>query len=297
MEKWKKIGLQLLFPHWLLVILLVFISTVALIHIFLNGLTMSIIGYISYVVSFYALVIVVARIPRIIKYFKSGLYANKYSNRYLTDAELRNKISMYRGFAINAVYSILKLSASIYYKSIWLGGIAIYYIVVSVMRLWLLYRAQFGRKLDDSKEQRRKDIKSYRLCGYMTFLLNIAVSGLVVQLIWRNETYSYPGFMIYAMAAYVFYRVIVAVIDMAKYRKMNAPVLSAAKMLSFACALMSLLALQTAMLTEFGTGEMMFNQIMNSLTGTVVCLLIFMMAIWMIKRANKELRLLEENHG
>ncbi|MBR3839514.1 MAG: hypothetical protein IKM20_00075 [Erysipelotrichales bacterium] len=297
MEKWKKIGLQLLFPHWLLVILLVFISTVALIHIFLNGLTMSIIGYISYVVSFYALVIVVARIPCIIKYFKSGLYANKYSNRYLTDAELRNKISMYRGFAINAVYSILKLSASIYYKSIWLGGIAIYYIVVSVMRLWLLYRAQFGRKLDDSKEQRRKDIKSYRLCGYMTFLLNIAVSGLVVQLIWRNETYSYPGFMIYAMAAYVFYRVIVAVIDMAKYRKMNAPVLSAAKMLSFACALMSLLALQTAMLTEFGTGEMMFNQIMNSLTGTVVCLLIFMMAIWMIKRANKELRLLEENHG
>lgn len=297
MEKWKKIGLQLLFPHWLLVILLVFISTVALIHIFLNDLTMSIIGYISYVVSFYALVIVVARIPCIIKYFKSGLYANKYSNRYLTDAELRNKISMYRGFAINAVYSILKLSASIYYKSIWLGGIAIYYIVVSVMRLWLLYRAQFGRKLDDSKEQRRKDIKSYRLCGYMTFLLNIAVSGLVVQLIWRNETYSYPGFMIYAMAAYVFYRVIVAVIDMAKYRKMNAPVLSAAKMLSFACALMSLLALQTAMLTEFGTGEMMFNQIMNSLTGTVVCLLIFMMAIWMIKRANKELRLLEENHG
>lgn len=102
------------------------------------------------------------------------------------------------------------------------------------------------------------------------FLLNIAVTGFVIQMIWQNKSYTYPGFLIYASAAYTFFCITTAVINMVKYRKMEKPVLSAAKMLSFACALIAMLALQTAMLAQFGSGQKTFARYINSCTGGVL---------------------------
>lgn len=47
----------------------------------------------------------------------------------------------------------------------------------------------------------------------------------------------------------------VSVIDLVKYRKYKYPVLSAAKAIRFAAALVSLLSLETAMLAQFGDDE------------------------------------------
>lgn len=85
---------------------------------------------------------------------------------------------------------------------------------------------------------------------------------------------------------------------MAKHRKLETPVLAAAKMLSFACALMSILATQTAMLTQFDSSGSNFPRIMNAITGSVVCFLIFGLAVWMVHRANKEMKKMEvRSHG
>ena len=129
------------------------------------------------------------------------------------------------------------------------------------------------------------------------FALNIAVSGLVVQLIGKNETYEYPGLLIYVFATYSFYCIGIAFYNMAKHRKLHTPILAAAKMLSFACALMSILATQTAMLTQFGDGQENFARVMNAITGSAVCLLIFGLAVWMVLRANKELKRMGEKDG
>lgn len=138
--------------------------------------------------------------------------------------------------------------------SLWIGAVAVYYIIVSLMRFGLIKQYRNNLKRENDREQRVIALKSYRFCGVLMFILNIAVSGLVVQLIWKGETYQYPGFLIYAFAAYSFYCIGMAVRNMAKHRKLETPVLAAAKMLSFACALMSILATQTAMLTQFGGG-------------------------------------------
>ncbi len=290
LEKWKKVGYKLLFPHWFIKLILVVVSIVALFYAFATPNPNAVITYLGYTVSAYALVVVVAGFPEIGKKVKGGLYANKYSNMYLTEPELRARISLYTGVVINIVFAILKVSAGIYYESYWLGGIGAYYLVLSLIRFGLVRGERFRTKKENEWEQRMYGLRRYRFCGWLMLLLNIVVSGLVIQLIWRNETYSYPGLLIFAFAAFAFYNFIMAVINVAKYRKMVNPVLSAAKMLSLACAMMSILALQTALLTEFGeAGQESFSRIMNAMTGSVVCLLIFGMAIWMIRRANKEM--------
>ena len=280
--------------HWIPALLLVIVSAALLGYAFACPNANPVIAYAGYFISAYTLAVVCFRMPKIFKVLKKSLYSNAYSEKFLTDKKLRTEFFMYFSCGFSIVYAIFKFSAGVYYHSLWIGAVAVYYIIVSLMRFGLIKQYRNNLKRENDREQRILALKSYRFCGVLMFVLNIAVSGLVVQLIWHGETYQYPGFLIYAFAAYSFYCIGMAVRNMAKHRKLETPVLAAAKMLSFACALMSILATQTAMLTQFGDGNTAFARIMNAATGSVVCFLIFGLAVWMVLRANKEMRKMGE---
>lgn len=289
LQKIWRVCRRFLFIHSVIIFFLVNISIVLLIYSLGFPGANPVIAYISYFLSAYTLTVVVIKLPPLIKKIKRGLYHNKYSGTYLTDPLLRARISLYTGFGISFFYACFKLGMGIWLHSVWLAAVAVYYIILTFIRFGLLRRYRRSVRYEDASSLRLYGLKSYRFCGVLMFLLNIAVSGLVIQMIWKNETYEYPGFLIYATAAYAFYCLTMAIINMVKYRRMEQPILSAAKMLSFACALMSMLAMQTAMLTQFGDGQENFARLMNSLTGGAVCLSIFWVAVWMVRKANREI--------
>lgn len=291
--KWIKIGKCLLFPHKALIVLFIILTVPLLVYSLGYPGANPIIVYASYFFSAYTLTVSVIQLPQLISRVKRGLYANRYSARYLSEPMLRAKLSLYTGLGINILYAIFKLLAGMYYRSVWLGAIAVYYMLLSVLRFGLVKRERYLAKQEESAKKRLYELKGYRFCGYLMFLLHIAVAGLVIQMIWQNKTYHYPGFLIYAFAAYAFYCFGIAVKNMIKYRKLEEPLLAAAKMISFACALTSVLALQTAMLTQFGNGQENFARLMNSLTGGAVCLTVFLLSIRMVRRAGREIEKIE----
>lgn len=113
------------------------------------------------------------------------------------------------------------------------------------------------------------------------------MGGMVFQMIWQNEGYEYPGYVIYLSAMYAFYSFISAVWNLVKYRKVGNPILSASKAISFAGALMSVLALQTAMITRFGEGDEKFRMEMNIITGAFVLGITLFMAVYLIVHGQK----------
>ena len=88
--------------------------------------------------------------------------------------------------------------------------------------------------------------------------------------------------MIYASAFYAFYSLITATVYAVRARKLHRPAFSAAKALNLDGALMSILALQTAMLAQFGEGDAAFRQVMNLATGAAVTLLSAALAVFLI---------------
>jgi hypothetical protein len=80
-----------------------------------------------------------------------------------------------------------------------------------------------------------------------------------------------------------------------KYRKQGSPLLSAAKVISLTAALVSMLSLQTAMISEFGGDDYLFRRMMTAISGGVVCTFVLGMAIYMIVRSTRFLRLCSEN--
>lgn len=295
MEKFRKIMHKFLFPNICIIILLVILSVFLLVYSFSEAGEESIIAYISYFISAYTLTVVCFNVIPIIKKLKTVLHENKYTSLYINNAETRAKISLYTGFAINIIYSLFKLATGFIYHSVWEGAVAAYYIVLTLIRFILLTSNRRIVKKSETNTRFIYEFKSYRLVGICLFILNIAMSGMVIQMIWQNKSYEYPGTMIYMSALYTFYRFIISIVNIVKFRKINNPVFSAAKILDLAVAVMSIFALQTAMFLQFG-GTASFQRIMNMITGGTVCLFVFGMAVFMIIHAEKELKKLKFNN-
>lgn len=286
-----------MFLHWFVIIIFVILSAVLLVYSLGYENANPVIAYISYAFSAYTLTVVVLRIPAIVRLIRRGLHANRYSDKYLSEPEFRAAVSLYIGNGMNILYALFHLITGVIYESVWNGAIAVYYVVLSLIRSGLVRKDRVRMHITDDDQRRIYELKSCHFCGCLLFLLNIAVTILVVQMIWQNQYYDYPGVMVYAHAAYAFYSFTMAVISMMKHRKLEHPIFAAAKVVSMSCALMSILALQTALLMQFGSGQDSFTQIMNAITGAVVCFNVFAMAVWLVHKTRKELRLLKPKTG
>lgn len=310
MKKFKDIMLQILFPSaWIIVLSsLIGFPAVIISLVFLSKTNP--VCYISYVLSAYALTVLCANFPRAkgrcqelihgdeikaIVSFRSFMNRYKYTSMYLNDREFRARISLYSGLAINMFYAVFKCTTGAMFHSAWLWAIGIYYVMLSAIRFTLLRNVCITDKKEHTLERKVHEYKSARLCGIMMLALNIAMTGMTVQMIWRNRGYEYKGYMIYISAMYAFYCFINAAVNVVKFAKINNPILSSAKILSFAGALMSMFALQTAMFSAFDTSGAEYQRLMNTITGGVVCTLVLCMAIFMIIWSIRNLKALERN--
>lgn len=211
--------------------------------------------------------------------------------RYGEDVSFKVYITLYRSLLMNVAYAVLKFSFSIWYQSVWFATIAVYYFVLAVIRFLLLRYS--GKK--DAGSNLRAEWRRYRTCGALLLLINLALTGVVILVVEKNEGFSYRGYWIYVMAMYAFYNVSMAIVNVIKYRKYQSPVFSAAKALQLAVALVSMLSLETAMLEQFldRQDSEAFRRIMTGCTGAGVCWIVLGMAIYMIRHATKELRRIE----
>lgn len=282
MNKCKRIFCRLAMPPVAVGVIITLFCAVSLSYIFSNSLEHSTISYTIYALSAYALLLCIIRSINAAKWIKASIYSHHFGQRYMNDMVLRAHISLHISTAINCIYAVTKLTFAIYYHSSWFVAIAVYYLVLAVMR-GLLLRSTYQKSADIKKEYRTS-----LLCGYLLFALNIALSAITAQMVIDGAGYTYPGTLIFVVALYAFYSVSMSVLSLIHFRKLHSPVLMVSKVLGLAVALVSMLSLQTAMFASFG-GTFQFKQLMNTLTGGAVCLLIFIMAIAVVVRARRGL--------
>lgn len=253
-------------------------------------------SYISYCISAHSLAVLIVAAVDEGRKMNSKFRQNPLVSHYLNNTKLRARISLYQGLFINSLFAVFHVLASWIYTSLWFAAVASYHLILSVMRFLLLRSEQMRSKLETDEEKMVHELHQYKLTGRLLLVLNIAMVGLIVQIIWKDRGMHPLGPMIYAFACYTLYSLTVTIINMVKFLKMERPILSAAKMLSVAGALMSILTLQTAMMTQFNDNPL-FRRNMNTLTGTSVSLIVIAMAVFMVIRAKRALKKLQLNHS
>lgn len=251
------------------------------------------IAYVSYGLSAYALIITVTGITGVARFVRQGIDQNPLVRRalsiplvrrYLGEDVFRAKASLYQGFFINLLYAGINSCSGILYGSAWFATLAVYYILLALMRASLLHCVRRGGD-DKASEWRR-----YRLCGIILLFMNVCLAGMVVLVVHENSGFEYPGMLIYVMAMYTFYAAITAVRNVVKSRRYKSPVMSAAKVVSLTAALVSVLSLETAMVTRFGAADDPdFRQMMSASTGAGISAVVLVMAVFMIARSTAQL--------
>ena len=120
--------------------------------------------------------------------------------------------------------------------------------------------------------------------------LHLTMMGMMFQMIQMGRHESAGEISIIATAAFTFYKLISSFLAMAKDRRHRMPLESSVIFLNFAQALYNLFVLQVGLLWVFGGEAYPYRKLMNTLTGTAVCVLVLGMGIYMVRRANQNLK-------
>ena len=123
------------------------------------------------------------------------------------------------------------------------------------------------------------------------------MGGMIILMVLTNSGFSYPGHIIYLSALYTFYTLVTSVLNLVKFRRLGSPILTAAKVLNFISAMMSILGLQTAMISRFSVNGEGFRRMMNAITGGFVYGVVILLAAAMLmhsRKSEKKVEMIEQ---
>lgn len=245
---------------------------------------------------------------------RGATWVRAWGRRYRTDKALRTRVGLFAGAAVNFLFVGFELYGGIRYHSAWFTALAVYYAVLTGVKLYIGLCMRRGN--------REKEWRQFRMVGAVMTILNLALTTMISIMIAEPEIalHDYDAVVAIAMATWTFYLFISAIVALVKMRGQEDAMLLAGRIVKFVAAVVSVLMLQTALIASFGTGSgddvvghvvqavdgvdaaigvpvrvdglasetMRFLARMNRITGTCVGLLILGVTIYMIVRGTRE---------
>ena len=210
-----------------------------------------------------------------------------YGARFLEDYTFRTILTTLPTFLINVVYTVYNGMIGVMNQSAWFITMAVYYSLLGIMRYFAVNTERKTSRMENPKLIRKRELSVIRTDGILLLLLNLALSGVVLLTIAKGTAKTYSEIMVISIAAYTFYKITMAVINMVKVRKMQSPILITIRNIGVADALVSMLTLQTTMLASFQDTSSIDANRMNGIAGLAVCILIALLGASMIYYASK----------
>lgn len=221
---------------------------------------------------------------------KPAIAANPYTNRVTTDYRLRTILFAVPGMISNILFAVFNGVIGITSHSAWFGTLSAYYILLSIMRAGIVRQEKKIAVIKEKKEHMRRELSVYRRNSVLFIFMAVVLAGAVILLLNFQGGKTYPGFTIYAVAAYTFYKIIMSTIQMIKVGKRKSPLLSITRRIGYIDACVSVLILQTAMFASFANEEEELIKLMNGITGTAVCVMVLALGIQGICSSKKMIK-------
>lgn len=280
------------------ILTLVFIATsMVMLLVDYEGSVLEVIAYVSFglaaVSLAYSVYTVVIYAPSMKGRIMSLLEKNKYANRVIKNWGMRTLITSTFALAMGIFNSVLNAYLGITERSIWFGSLAAYYIFLAIMRSRLLI---YHRKIKDYESEALIRAKRYIQCGILLLVLNVAISSAIAQMIFDDRGFQYKDWLIYAFAAYAFYKIIMSVVNAVKAGRQDDLTIRAIREINMVDAAVSILALQTALLHTFGDGTLDISMF-NTFTGSAVSTFSLALSIIMIVRGSKMIKETKKKNG
>lgn len=239
---------------------------------FLSALTF---GYTVYTLTLF--------IPKLKKNTVALIKKNRFINRLYEQYGFRTVVFAVFSWAISLGNAVINGMIGLVNFSLWYGALGTYYLLLSLTRGDVLLHHQSKKKYaarETETQLKVREIKTYRSCGILLVLLPFALSFVILEMVVSDMAFVHSGIMIYVSAIYTFYKITMSAVNFFKARKSDEMTVRAIRNINLADALVSILALQTAMFHEFSEKQSIGYS--NAITGAVVCAFTAAIGIFMI---------------
>ncbi|MBO5286170.1 MAG: hypothetical protein J6B16_04670 [Clostridia bacterium] len=291
-------------PTWVKVvtfIVTVLSATSSLLIVFLGGdsTTFDVIAYLLFGIAglslCYSVYLIIPIFPKLKDKIVAFMERFTFTHLILRSFGFRTVIFAIGSFLMSMLFSGFNAYMGIVNRSIWYGSLSAFYISLMFLRggVLIYHKNRLGKEVDLNREELSK-AKVYKNSGIITLILNVALSVAIAQMIFADAHFSYLGWTVFAFAAYAFFKITVAIITLFKAHRQDDLTVRAIRNINLIDALVSILALQTALMSAFGDGTLN-TSLMNTLTGSVVSLLSIGIGVYMIVSANKQIKKLTKD--
>ena len=244
----------------------------------------------------YSVYLIIPLFPKMKASITAWMENQEFTYLLLRNFGFRTVIFAIGSFAMSLLFSAFNAYMGIVNRSIWYGALAAFYIALAFIRGGVL--TYHGKKIGKQQNMQNDEYikaKVYRNSGIITLILNIALSAAIAQMIFSDAHFTYIGWTIFAYAAYAFYKITMSIISFIRAHKQTDLTVRAIRNINLVDSLVSILALQTALLTMFSE-EGVNISLFNTLTGIVVSVCSIAIGIYMIVSANKKMKELQKEN-
>ena len=284
MKRLKDMAHKALHPGAAVIALLAVVSAAGLAWCFAFGGEGSAASYAVYALSAYALMAFVAACAEAAGRAVDRIASLPVLSPLLTDELARGRASALATAVFDVGYGVLTLVSGVVYGSWWSFAVGLYYAAMVVLAVHLYVGMRRASRLADAAERRAAELRAYRRCAWSLLAFNLVLAGVAFQMVNLGRSWSYPEFVVFGVAAFAFANLAMAIIGIARARRSDSLVISAARSVSLAKAVVGMFFLTTTLLVSFGDDEA-FRVMMESAVGAVCMPVVVAIAVIMLRRS------------
>lgn len=182
---------------------------------------------------------------------------------------------------INFSYGIVNAVIGFITFSWWYIAVGVYYIILSIMRFCLVVSCRKDSENSDN------EVFMTKFSGAMFLCLSLTLCITVFLTVKNNVGTKHHEIIMITVATYTFTKLTIAIINFCKCKKINLPIIKNLRNISVADAIVSIFSLQRSMLISFEGKNGDEIRLMNILTGSAVCFVVFILGINLLRKEKK----------
>lgn len=236
----------------------------------------------------YSVYLAVRLAPKMKADILARAHRHAFTDSLVSDYGFRTAAFAVVSFVINVGYALFNGAMALAAQSVWFAVFALYYLLLSGMRLGVLAADRGAKKkYADEEALYGAKLKIYRGCGIALLPLELALAGAVTLMVLRQDPTPHSEIAAITSAAYAFYKITLAIVNQLKVRRLDDPSMQAVRSIGLTDAAVSLFALQTTLVSVFSDGDEERLLPLNAIVGFCVCALTLGLGIWMIVRSHQ----------
>ena len=193
----------------------------------------------------------------------------------------------------NAALAVFKGVMGAVNSSYWLATLSIYYIVLCLAKYMLLRGERLIKRCKDYRQKQILEWRCYARTGITVIFMQIVLNSLLYLMTMYKTGFVYEGRLVFVVVIYDIICFCTAISFMIRLKKRQSPVIISLRTVSLASSLVSLMSLQTAVLSMVLRGEAAeTKRMIITITGAAVSVVLAGLGLYMIIKGKKKINAL-----